>query len=306
MSSNTTGLSSTGSSRSVASSPGVQNPASARPRATAFDAARSGSWHYYNPVANVGTRAAERPDPSTRSGLSIPASQSSTVASAVRPVFDAANPSTWSRTTRVLNETSLPSTMQRTAPESRGGMSRPVHDRHPQSFQDWNAYLTSAETTRAERTEILSDVLRVLHRGAYTNSEAPSQRRTAVRSDAALASLGPARSALSVLDDPDFGDTSEYWNALYGLPTGRSNTDSPPRRNPRLAGPLRTVLPRQPTHLNYEGIVPQVSTVRRRPSTASVASHASDGTLPEYSASAFDEHLVLPGYRSRASCEIEV
>lgn len=295
--------------------------------ASAFDAARSGSWHYYRPVAMSRSSSTSQDTTTEVTSPSVaPVSSSSnrTQSPSGRPtrrVFDAANPSTWNRQGRV-HYTSTPSeTLARTESSS----SQPSQQRtatsgtsaQPSSLEEWNVYLASAGVSSRERGEILADIFGNMRRSSPLGLRRPTVavessplRRQRALHEGPFARSGP--SARFPLDDPDFGDTSAYWEALSGqsgssrgiagLWASRSATNAATRTADGSATPVPHLnLPRQPTHLNYAGLAPQVATVRRRSSIASIASYRSNCTLPEYSATGSTH--TLPHYRPRTGHE---
>lgn len=287
-----------------------------RTRATAFDAARSGSWHYYSPQPRkqpISTNNDTAAGPST----STNPPSTSTTTSTITQTFDAANPATWRRSDRVLPVSMLRPSLGRSISEDPGAYRSLTRERTSsfdpasRSLQEWNNYLSLGGVRSRERADILADVLAALrHEARETSAETQLLRRAAQTRPVAV----PQRST-SILDDPDFGDTTVYWNSLSGVarasessrPFGSNLTTSRSReQRSRLHTMTRPTMPRQPTHLNYDGLAPEQETVRRRPSVASISSLASRGSLPEYSAAILDGQHALPSYRARASTEIQV
>lgn len=256
---------------------------------SAFDAARSGSWHYYSPVSR---RIRETAPGAEHNPITSPDSSPNFLPSE-RPVFDAANPSTWTNSTRLHTNTSRPRAVRAiTAPSTIRSVRQTV-PAEPQSVEEWHTYL--ANSRAQERGEILLDVLRVLRQDhGYDGSGHATPR---------AGSPTATQSISSSLDDPDFGDTAPYWNALYAGPRRTSQHDQTFRYVRQSTSLSRPAMPRQPTHLNQPGLVPDFRTHRR---AASVASTGSDVTLPEYTVHIEGQNPVLPHYRSRNSFEVEV
>lgn len=300
-----------------------------RPRATAFDAARSGSWHYYRPVAHRSNSSSSSQLQSELNGndseIAVPIDTAGDTTRRERPIFDAANPATWPNRSAIRYQAAHRSETTASAasnPSVRGRIGN--GGSQARLLEQWSTYLASSELPMAERTEVLRDVFLALHVDSaavnqhelsnVSRSSRLRHPRISVMQDAPRRTTDPFYSAL---DDPDFGDTSQYWNSLQAGQSGRLRTTllSPGRRSlhmvqsrpiSNMVSTPRPVLPRQPTHLNHPGLQAELVTMRRRASSTSLLSHASDGTLPEYTASVASNHLALPDYRARASFEIGV
>lgn len=298
------------------SRPGVRGSASA------FDAARSGSWHYYRPVSIKPIAP-----PNTQSAPQLPLASIASVerleSSAQLPtqqVFDAANPATWNRQGRVLyTAPGIENTNRINGSQEPTASSASNRDpSQPRTLEQWSGYLASAGISGRERTELLADIWSNLRQAS---SEGVHRSTAALRTPTLHGSHPSAdgpRSRTSViaafsLDDPDFGDTSAYWNSVSqnavtvrgpaALWSSRAMTRSTSAPSSSISPSVRPTLPRQPTHLNYSGIAPEVATVRRRASLASVTSCSSRCTLPEYSPHATNGSHALPHYSTRDSLD---